>query len=175
MKLPKLIGLGYRARSGKDTVGEYLQLVHKYKRVAFADRLKEVCSLITNTDATDPDFKDQITIGGIRGREFLQRVGTDLKAIDPLIWVEAANLRVRTLMPYPIVVTDVRFKAEAAHIKDLGGILIQVNRPGLEADAHISEREGAQIKWDYELDNSGDIAALHRNIRAMLPIISAQL
>ena len=38
-----IIGLGFKARSGKDTVADYLIENYGFKRLAFADALKEGC------------------------------------------------------------------------------------------------------------------------------------
>ena len=39
-----IIGLGYKARVGKDTVGDYLVKNHGFVRLGFADALKNGCA-----------------------------------------------------------------------------------------------------------------------------------
>lgn len=43
-----LIGLSGKAGSGKDTMADYLSVNHGFKRIAFADKLKEVCAELFN-------------------------------------------------------------------------------------------------------------------------------
>jgi len=168
MTKPKLIGLGYRARSGKDTVGGYLCREHRYTRVGFADKLKQVASLITNDDAFDTEFKNEITIFGITGGQLLQQLGSLMKTLDPAIWTKASHLQaIACTEPY-IVVTDVRYKAEAALIKRLGGQLWRIERPGLAYDSHSSETEGAEVKWDRVIVNNSTLPALFAAVDAVL-------
>lgn len=168
MTKPKLIGLGYRARSGKDTVGQHLSYTHGYVRVGFADKLKQVASLLTNDDAFDTEFKNETTIFGLTGGQLLQQLGSLLKTLDPAIWTKASHLQSIACTEPLIVVTDVRYTAEAALIKKLGGQLWRIDRPGLPYDSHSSETEGAQIKWDAVIQNNSTLPALFAAVDAVL-------
>lgn len=158
MSKPIIIGLGYRARSGKDTVGDHLVKHHGFRRVAFADQLKNVVGLLAGEDAFDQAFKENVTIFGLTGGQLLQQVAMKLRELDPLFFVKASLLDYLSNVHDRIVVTDVRFKNEAAEIKRLGGVLWEIRRPGLANDLHQSETEGAQIQWDAVLHNDRDIA-----------------
>jgi len=163
-----LIGLGYRARSGKDTVGDYLRINQGFYPASFAHKLKCAVGAITEENAYDYAFKENMTCLGLTGGQALQQIGVKLREIDPQFWIRAAQLEYITERRPRVVVTDVRFLNEAAEIKRLGGLLVEVWRPGLPVDEHISEQEGRQIKWDYVLDNSGSLDQLYERVEAML-------
>ena len=66
----------------------------------------------------------------------------------------------------PVVVTDVRFLDEAEALKNLGAVLVRLERAGAGAPSglpkHVSETElDLWQGWDYLLDNSGSLATLH--------------
>ena len=168
MTKPKLIGLGYRARSGKDTVGDYLRRTHGYKRVGFADKLKEVAGLLTGDDPFDPEFKNETTIFGLTGGQLLQQLGSLLKTLDPAIWTKASHLQAISCTEPLIVVTDVLYTTEAALIKKLGGQLWRIDRPGLPYDSHSSETEGAKVVWDRVIVNNSTLPALFAAVDAVL-------
>jgi len=168
MNKPILIGLGYRALSGKDTVGEYLCSRHDFGTRAFAASLKRVTGIIVNANPWEDDFKESVTNLGITGGQALQQIGVKLREIDKDIWIKALDLSDSLAGHDRIVVTDVRFENEAAEIRRLGGVLVEVWRPGLPEDDHVSEQEGRRIKWDYVLDNSGTLDELYKRVDAML-------
>ncbi len=69
-----------------------------------------------------------------------------------------------------MVIDDVRFANEAAAIREMGGIPIRVNGPGVVASCHVSETEQAGIAVDYELANVGTIADLVHRVAAILSL-----
>lgn len=81
-------------------------------------------------------------------REFLQRLGTEAgrKVLGENIWVDAV---MTDLPPGNLVFTDVRFPNEAQAIRDAGGWLVRIERPGVAAvNAHISDT--ALDGWDFD-------------------------
>jgi len=61
------------------------------------------------------------------------------------------------------VISDCRFENEAALVRQLGGSIWQVVRPGTEPTpgAHISETEGSQFLPDVLLGNTHGIDHIH--------------
>jgi hypothetical protein len=164
-----IIALGYRARSGKDTVGDYLVSKWGFKRIAFADKLKQVVTTLTGQDAFDPDFKHRTQVSGLTGGQVLQQVGVALRGVHDNIWVDASGLSGFAMMPGArIVITDCRFKNEAAAVKRLGGHLVEVRRPGLPDDSHSSEVGGTTIKWDRVLHNNSTLTQLYVQADALV-------
>jgi hypothetical protein len=133
---PLLIGLSGKAGSGKSTVGDYLAGAHGYVQFSFAGALKDVLQtafhftaeqMVYGKETVDPRC-------GKSPRWCLQYFGTAFRAIWPEIWIW--NLRWEILGflaengQHPIVVTDVRFRDEAAALKAMGAVLVRIERPG---------------------------------------------
>jgi hypothetical protein len=129
-----LFGLSGYARSGKDTLGAVLVRDHGFKRVAFADALKEEASQILGVTV------EEIEQDKHRFRGFLQWWGTEWRrGQDKEYWLKRFRERAAAAGPR-VVVTDVRFENEADEIESLGGKLIRVTRAGIEAaNGHVSE------------------------------------
>jgi hypothetical protein len=173
-----ILGLGFRARSGKDCTGEYLQKHFGFTQAAFADKLKKAAMLIfelsyeqvygDRKEIIDPRWNDT-------PRNILQKMGTECmrNGYAKDIWVRALEMRIRKEgITNDWCVTDVRFIEEADAIKKWGGFVVLVNRPNLPQIAtaqHASETSMADWGgWDYELDNSGDLPQLYANIELMM-------
>lgn len=165
-----LIGIAGRARAGKDTAAKALEPLG-YKRVGFADALKRVAleidpllyvtlddDRVTLADVVEADgwevAKDQFP----EVRQFLQTLGTSIRSLDAGIWVRTAMLTVESLLSdgYGVVVPDVRFINEVDAIRRAGGIVVRVERPGLEStDTHASETELDGFDFDRVIVNCG--------------------
>ena len=122
-------------------------------------------------------------------REFLQKLGTDAlrDGLHPNVWVNAlmadyepeSDKFVRLTeegfeewqdgdLPNWII-TDVRFPNEAQAIKDAGGIIIRVDRPGYKAtNAHISETALDDWNFDYKVQNGSDLLSLMFSVHTIL-------
>ena len=165
---PQIIGLGYQARAGKDTVAAMLG-VHGYTRISFGDQIKKVASILCNEDAFAPGFKESTTIYGMTGGQLLQNMGTGMHAIvNPTVWISMSGLHARSFTGELLVVSDVRFILEARMIRDLGGTLIKVERPGLPNDNHVSETQGRLIEWDHVINNSGTLDDLSASVDRLM-------
>ena len=59
------------------------------------------------------------------------------------------------------VITDVRFENEAQAVRNMGGVIWQIKRPGLTLDTtHSSETDGSQFQPNTIINNSHDIRHL---------------
>lgn len=177
-KLPRLIGLGYRARAGKNTVADILETNFDYDQLSFAFTLRHMVSTLLDTNTYDEDFKTEVWINGKTGRQVLLEMGTFCRsAFGPDVFVQALKAQLtRCGMWEPqskvrAVITDVRFPNEAKFIKDHGGILIEVRRPGLPEDNDPTETGGAAIKWDHTIVNAGTLDALEIMVAQLLAAI----
>jgi hypothetical protein len=67
------------------------------------------------------------------------------------------------------IVTDVRFPNEAKAIKDRGGIIIRVDRPGIKPiNPHPSETALDNWEFDYKIANVSDFKALAFTVQTIL-------
>lgn len=166
-----------------------------FLEIAFAEPIKGATAAIFNIPNLDYLTQDeklkQIAYWGKSPKEILQLVGTKMREIDPDIWIKSAfhqaKLRFnkcifeakRTgydeLIKRGIVFSDVRYLNEAKTIKNAGGILIRINRPGFtySSDAtwqnHSSETElDSYTEWDYIIENNGTIEELNSKIRSLM-------
>ena len=115
--------------------------------------------------------------------EFLQRLGTDAlrNGLHENTWVNAlmadykpgpfcpeAPAEDDTKLPNWII-TDTRFPNEAQAIKNAGGIVIRVVRPGIKAiNAHPSETGLDDWNFDYKIWNGSDLKSLMSTITNIL-------
>lgn len=175
-----IIGITGFARSGKDTIGQYLVENKGFVRVAFADAVRDavytlnpdVYSEEENTWETVQYIVD--TIGWDRAkteygeiRRLLQVMGTEVGRMlfGPNVWVNIADKKMLDADDY--VITDVRFENEAEFVRSLGGIVVRVTRSGVEAiNKHSSEM--IDFDWDFEIENDGTIEELYAQIDNLL-------
>ena len=103
--------------------------------------------------------------GGASARSMMQTLGTEWgrKMVNDTIWIDAAKAMIQQqLKTNDVVVDDCRFDNEADAIHSLGGVLIDVMRPGYGASAtHASEHGVATAKLDYCILNSRTPTFLH--------------
>lgn len=104
-------------------------------------------------------------------REFLQKLGTDglRTGLHTNVWVNALMADYEGLYDidtdrttYPNwIITDTRFPNEAQAIKNAGGIVIRIDRPGVTAvNAHPSETALDNWKFDHKIMNGSDLTSL---------------
>jgi hypothetical protein len=120
------IGLIGKARSGKDTVAEYLE-GYGYFKVAFADDMKEFAREI---------FPWRFKEG--KDRKLLQQFGEKMREIDPDVWVRRLFGKLDYLMSRGAVlpvITDLRMPNEYAACRERGFVIIRV-----DAEANLRRR-----------------------------------
>lgn len=172
-----LIGLTGYAQSGKDTVADYLVEYYGYRRVAFADPLREALyrlnpkidiadmSGVRLAAAVDGLGWDNVKVDSQDVRELLQRMGTEVgrEMFGQNFWVDRAMQGVSKFDK--VVFTDVRFPNEHYSIKGREGVVWRVERPGVGAvNAHASETAMDTIKYDRIIVNGSTKGALHESL-----------
>lgn len=179
-----LIGLLGQKRSGKDTSADYYVLKKGFIKRAFADPLKEMIKPMFqfSHDQLYGEFKEKVDERwNVSPRQVLQFVGTDLvrKNIHNLLpevgnnfwvknfslWYEKHNNKWKN-----VVVSDVRFQNEADKIKELGGIIIKIERPDLKStDSHESESGIDAVEGvDFIVKNDGGLEDLYCKLDEIL-------
>lgn len=162
-----IIGLTGYAQSGKDTVAEYLVSNYGYRRIAFADPLRQaVYNLnprITIADmvgvplrtAVDGLGWENVKVDSEDARELLQRMGTEVgrHMFGEDFWVDQAMKNVSKFDK--VVFTDVRFPNEYRSIKQREGTVWRVERLGVGAvNGHASETAMDNIRVDGIITNN---------------------
>jgi len=179
-----LIGLTGLKGSGKDTAADVL-ILQGWSKVMMAGPLKDMLAALlryqgasehTIDRALNGDFKERASDLYLRGRtprHAMVTLGTEWgrNLISEDIWIAAAKRRIG-ITPGSVVVTDVRFPNEAYMVRDLGGYLIRIERPGLEAADHPSENQVLAMPVDLILTNDADVATLQAKIRAVVDVLA---
>ena len=118
-------------------------------------------------------------------REFLQKLGTDAirDGLHPNAWVNAAMVGYHTEEkesrygeyfkivsgPCNWIFTDCRFPNEAQAIKDRGGVIIRIDRPGVgPVNDHPSETALDDWDFDYKILNASDLESLKQTVSVIL-------
>jgi hypothetical protein len=134
-----LIGVGSRARIGKDYAAKELAKYFDLERVAFADALKLDVAQLFKAHGLDywgiegePALKEKV-------RPLLVEYGMTMRKFNEDAWIDRALNKEFT--HEVTFVTDVRFPNEAKRIKALGGHYIEIQTdlpPANETEAYYS-------------------------------------
>lgn len=99
-------------------------------------------------------------------RHILQFLGTEVgrEMLDPLIWINGFKTKIKGLQN--VVSPDARFSNERNTIKELGGLIMWIDRPGCEpSENHKSGRDKwPKDQYDIQVVNE-DMFSLKRGIR----------
>lgn len=175
-----IVGITGRAGAGKDTFAEYLR-DYNFATSAFAYPLKQM--LCTLLDVPYEKWEDrewkETTINelGLSPREMAQTLGTEWgrNCNGKNFWVKIAMQRASEVMAslgsnWNFAFTDCRFENEADAIRNRGGYIIHIVRPGSDSatqSQHSSEL-GVKVNkslGDIVVQNDGSLAELR--VRAL--------
>ena len=162
-----LIGIAGPAQSGKSTLaGEFRRLVkfrgQKYREQPFAGPLKRMLASI-GVDVSDPSKNAPTAFldGRITPRVMMQTLGTEWgRSLMPDLWLRVWQHELDDTA-HCVCVPDVRFDNEADLIRELGGVIIHVQRKPtadmLAVPAHASEAGITRVNGDIIFRNDRGI------------------
>ena len=169
-----IIGLTGYAGTGKDTVRAMLEQ-RGFVGLAFADPIRNMLRTLLSDNGISEAWMDERTLKerpmpelGKSYRELVQTLGTEWGrahlGADFLLRIAEAYLHDTTSQTFgqlPFVVSDVRFQNEADWVRQRGGVIWRVDRPGTASvRAHASEQGATTIKEDALLLNNSTIEDL---------------
>lgn len=172
--MARLIGLySPAAQSGKTTLALGLA-GHGYVRHRFAGPLRAMLAALLECQGMGAEeIRERLDgarkeepcdlLCGRSARYALQRLGTEWgrEAMGREIWVAAAMAaaRVDLALGRRVVLDDMRFPNEARAIRDAGGLLVRIARPGVARPegGHVSE--GGLDGWRFDLELVNDAAS----------------
>lgn len=168
--------------------------------LSFAYTLKRVSAFILNLPIenfnTESGKNTFLPSWGMTIREFLQRLGTDAvrNNLHPDAWVipvldeytrrmnlnRYLNTRKKEsndplVYESIVIVPDLRFQNEYNAIRNLDGITIRINRPGLVTMNHVSETQLDNSTWDFVVENDGSIDELRDKLVSIANEIRGRL
>lgn len=179
------IALMGAARSGKDTVADYLVATYGYVKIGFADPVKDVALSIDPvlphmvwTDDTPFRLSDAVAeLGWERAkdehpevRRFLVGLGHGMRQKDPDVWLRIALSRAIFEQRHgnPVVISGTRYRNEYDALYAKGFRMVRVHRASAEAvgvDAdHPSESEITREHAHLDIHNDGSLDDLYRTI-----------
>ena len=179
-----IIGIAGKAGAGKDTLASLMEENLGFKRVAFAEALKDAAMHtfgLSKHQVEDREAKEAVVdCWGMSPRRLLQLFGTE--AMKPVfgedIWVRRLKQRINAMeatgLYSKFVISDVRFDEEAEAIIKWGGLVIEVLRPGSGLDGaaalHKSEAGISPTLVHATIVNSTTIGDLLHKIRRIMEL-----
>jgi len=193
MKKP-LIGICGPANSGKDALAEGIARIDVCVIYHFADPIKNALNAMFGWGPAhwlDRDWKEKpipwlaerYSTMEVTPRTLAQTLGTEWgrDMIHPDLWLKIAQQKWKRvaenaslgkggrLILGALIIPDVRFPNEAQWIKDEGGILFEINRPGIEPVAAHSSENADLSQWiDYTILNDRRISDMVSNARELI-------
>ena len=176
------IGLYGPAQAGKDTLARVLVHDYGYKRIAFADPVKEMALAIDPIVDANRGIRTHLSevVNGAGWesakadypeiRRILQRIGTEaVRKQTPSYWVDLAEFKAN-VQDQPVVFTDVRFPNEAQMVKRHDGLVVKIDaRTVLETELGEHASENSMCDWtpDFVLHNprTSDFEEIARRMR----------
>lgn len=167
---PILVGIGGYKQSGKDTAAQALVDFRGFKRLAFADPVREV-TFALHPFLRDIPYEDRdipkLELGGRTLRSYLVEVGEGAREKDPYVWINIVLGRAKELFRRgrSVVISDLRHRNEFAAVAGAGGVRLWVSNPAARPGNDITEQ--ARPEWaDSTIHNDGAVRDLHlRTIR----------
>lgn len=189
--MSKLIGIMGLKGSGKDTVAKMLPV--EWKRMAFADTLKDIVSILFGWDRNLVEgnteysrkwreevstfWSKELDIKNFTPRLALQTLGTDVfrDHFNQDIWVKVLKHKIINSSDN-IVITDVRFPNEANMIKELGGKIVQIIRGDLPEWWPVAEQWNKKEHFPDEnnlgiIDENGKLWSVHPSEYSLIGVI----
>jgi hypothetical protein len=174
-RMPRIIAICGAKRVGKDLLSNYICNRYGYKKIAFAEPLKDCIKGLfnfTEDQVGDSYVKDVVDERwGIAPRKAMQFFGTEILQykIQELLPDTDRKFLAYTLISklkedVAYVISDMRFMHEYEEVKKLGAFVIRIDRPDVMPDVnhdvavHTSEVSYKDIPYDMHIHNDGDIA-----------------
>ncbi len=174
----KIIAFGHRKSVGKSTASKLLD-THirvtypklKVKHSSFAGKLKDVAFQMFGWAGLMRDvyyethYEEKEVVLPLIGkspRDIWIEVGNKMREISPDVWLKNAIACPKCDI---IIISDLRFTNEAFYIKNAGGLVVKVKRPGLRLGSDQAEVDLlSYTQWDAIIENDGTLDEFNTKI-----------
>ncbi len=172
-----VIGIAGLARTGKDTVANFIIAAVGGYRYSFADPIRDMLRAGLGIDMNDPYWQERkeepIPALGVSPRHMMQTLGTEWgrNCIKDDLWLLLAQ---QQLLRHGVgmVIPDIRFENEADWVRRYGGRIIHLSRPeATSVLSHVSESGIERRPEDVALHNNGTLDQLQDAVRRLLGVI----
>jgi len=160
-----LIGIAGPARSGKDTLANFLVTAiggYKYSRAEPIRSMLLPFGINMDNPFWEATKEEEIPILGVSPRYMMQTLGTEWgrNLINPDLWLILAHQRLLKNGP-GMIIPDIRFNNEADWVRKRKGQIIHLTRPNQNyIKAHVSENGIDVMPEDIHVVNDGSIEDL---------------
>lgn len=187
-----LVGLVGFAGSGKDSVANRLVDFHRFRRLAFGDKIKDFTLAMNPVMAIDVESRDfyglpnrirlQLLVKRLGWdfakripvvRELLQEVGEAAReTLGDYVWIDAAMSGRHS---GNTVFSDVRKANEAKEIENRGGVLIRISRKGVgPVNGHATEAELVDWPVTSTVFNNGTLEQLSDQVDGAVAFLNGR-
>lgn len=186
----KVIGLAGKSGSGKDLIADYLGERYNYRKIAVADAIRDEVSefismallgeTVHRPDIIPIEFKPVWEAyrksvwakpTSPEMRVLLQWWGTEYRRNqDSNYWTERLAERIANSLEN-LVISDIRTPEEVAVVREAGGEVWFVLRPGIQSVGipnHLTEVALEGFKFDLDILNDGTIEDLYQTVDEVL-------
>lgn len=170
-----IIGLTGRKRAGKDSAAAVLRS-RGFAVDSFAAPIRHFVAemLGWGPDQLDARKEEPLDfLDGVTPRRIMQLVGTECgrRMVHPELWIRLMTRRLAKRTSLDVVISDARFDNEAHAIHAAGGIVVEIQRPGLDgSDTHVSEDGISPRLIDRTIVNDGTLDDLRRKVADWLAV-----
>lgn len=171
--------------SGKDTAAAVLVREYGFTKIAFADAVRELALTIdplVPSPNTGYHYRlsymvhmygwDQLKRLVPEVRRLLQVIGTEggRAMAGENVWIDILAKRYPDIGSDAVryVITDCRFDNEVDFVRDNGGKLVWIDRPGLASDGHASESEHIRDLASVVVYNTDEMTVFQNTIRQIV-------
>jgi hypothetical protein len=169
-----IVGVIGKKQSGKSAIGKHL-VSKGYEVLPMAYTLKRMLQEMgvphQHLYGSEEEKETPLEmLGGKTARRAMQTLGTEWgrDIIDFDLWAKMWTKKVKQMMAEGqnnIVCDDVRMYNECDAVENIGGILIYVQRPGVDSgDGHFSEIHIENLPYHYIVVNSGTLDDLREKV-----------
>lgn len=174
-----VVGLSAFKGSGKTTLAKHLEK-KGFHRVSFADPIREMLEFqnpyLLSEEGAKPlqeillhqswqdlkttEYSEQI-------RNLMISTGNALRSLDESLIIRVAHDRVCELLDGgdKVVIDDVRLPSEAQFVRELGGVVIRINRPTSTGGGELEDQD---FKADFTINNDGTLGNLYEQADRVL-------